>query len=82
MAHASKEKIGLFELLTNKSEKTINVVAVHGLQGDRTHESDSLWLRDFLPTDIPNARIMTFGYDSVGIQAHAVADGPCAHVHN
>ena len=23
-----------------------------------------LWLRDFLPNTIPNARIMTFGYDS------------------
>ena len=23
-----------------------------------------LWLRDFLPLAIPNARIMTFGYDS------------------
>ena len=30
-----------------------------------THAStEKLWLRDFLPLAIPNARIMTFGYDS------------------
>ena len=30
-----------------------------------THDpTGKLWLRDFLPHTIPNARIMTFGYDS------------------
>ena len=29
-----KLNIGLFELLTNEAEKTIDVVAVHGLQGN------------------------------------------------
>ena len=30
-----------------------------------THDSTGkLWLRDFLPQAIPNARIMTFGYGS------------------
>lgn len=66
--HVSKEKIGLFELSYNEGETAIDVVAVHGLQGDAyktwEHENGSLWLRDFLPSDIPNARIMTFGYDS------------------
>jgi hypothetical protein len=23
-----------------------------------------MWLRDFLPDDVPNARILTYGYDS------------------
>jgi hypothetical protein len=23
-----------------------------------------MWLRDFLPQDIPNARILTYGYDA------------------
>ena len=68
VTHVSKEKIGLFELSTHESEKTSVVVAVHGLQGDAyktwEHDNRSLWLRDFLPADIPNARIMTFGYDS------------------
>lgn len=77
VTHVPKEKIGLFELSTNESEKTIDVVAVHGLQGDayRTweHDNGSLWLRDFLPADIPNARIMTFGYDSTIACSKSVA---------
>ena len=75
--HVSKEKIGLFELSTNESEKTVDVVAVHGLQGDAyktwEHDNGSLWLRDFLPADIPNARIMTFGYDSTVAFSKSVA---------
>ena len=48
------------------------MVAIHGLGGhphstwmatnDRGEEK--LWLRDFLPDDLPKARIMTFGYSS------------------
>ncbi|KAI9764475.1 MAG: hypothetical protein M1840_008401 [Geoglossum simile] len=46
-----------------------DVVAVHGLNGDPkntwTHyETNAFWLKDFLPQDVPNARIMTFGYNS------------------
>ena len=46
-----------------------SIVAVHGLCGDPfdtwTEEtSNKLWLRDFLPSQVPNTRIMSFGYDS------------------
>ena len=46
------------------------MVAVHGLCGDPhdtwTEEaSKKLWLQDFLPSQVPNTRIMTFGYDSL-----------------
>jgi hypothetical protein len=64
------EKIGLFELAKGKhdDEKTIDVVAVHGLQGDSyqtwTHENGTMWLESILPDKIPYARIMTFGYNS------------------
>lgn len=27
-------------------------------------ENDRLWLRDFVPTSIPEARILTYGYNS------------------
>jgi hypothetical protein len=42
---------------------------MHGLTGDRistwTHARTGVFLpADFLAVDIPNARIMTFGYDS------------------
>ena len=54
-----------------------SIVAVHGLGGHATttwtHDSTGkLWLRDFLPHTIPNARIMTFGYDSRVIGTRSV----------
>ena len=45
-----------------------SIVAVHGLGGDAYgtwSDVDRFWLRDFLPSQIPRARIMTYGYDSV-----------------
>src|SRR5438034_1035627 len=59
--------------LINPSKSTSanprSVVAVHGLGGDAygtwTHENGKLWLRDFLPFQVPEARIFTYGYDSV-----------------
>lgn len=60
--------MGLIRLSTNKKEKVIDLVAIHGLQGDAyqtwKHANGSLWFVGFLPTNIPVARIMTFGYDS------------------
>ncbi len=64
----NKQNIGLFELSSKETVKNTDVVAVHGLQGDAyklwEHDNGSLWLRDFLPADVPEARIMTFAYDS------------------
>ena len=31
-----------------------------------------LWLRDFLPLAIPNARIMTFGYDARVVDSRSI----------
>ena len=46
-----------------------SIIAVHGLCGDPfgtwTEEtSGKLWLRDFLPSQVPKTRIMSYGYDS------------------
>lgn len=45
-----------------------SVVAIHGLGGDAyrtwTHENKKLWLQDFLPSQVPEARILSYGYDS------------------
>ncbi|KAF4465865.1 ankyrin repeats (3 copies) domain-containing [Fusarium albosuccineum] len=65
------EKHGLFRLHPhgyNPSDCDVDIVAFHGLSGDAfktwTDKDGHLWLRDSLPEHIPNARIMTFGYDS------------------
>ncbi|KAL6240249.1 hypothetical protein RBB50_012854 [Rhinocladiella similis] len=47
----------------------LDIVAVHGLGGDAINtwtqpKSKKFWLRDFLPQQIPGARIMTFGYNA------------------
>lgn len=45
-----------------------SIVAVHGLGGHPfrtwTHKNQCCWPRDLLSVDIPDARIMTFGYDA------------------
>ena len=53
-------------------------MAVHGLGGDweRTWTDDNgkLWLRDFLPFQLPNAKIMSYGYNSEVVFSKAVTD--------
>lgn len=72
-----RERVGLFNLSEDNDGKSIDVVAVHGLQGDPyktwEHDNGSIWLRDFLPADIPLARIMTFGYESTVAFSKSVA---------
>jgi hypothetical protein len=44
-----------------------SIIAVTGLAGHAIGSwslGSRLWLRDFLPEDVPTARILTYGYDS------------------
>lgn len=46
-----------------------SIIAVTGLAGHafgswRSRKTGKMWLRDILPTDLPHARIMTYGYDT------------------
>ena len=55
--------------LCSTSNAYSSIVAVHGLCDDPfdtwTEEaSQKLWLRDFLPSQVPGTRIMSYGYDS------------------
>ena len=47
-----------------------SIVAVHGLGGHpydtwTEEKSGKMWLRDFLPSQVPRTRIMSYGYDSL-----------------
>jgi len=65
-------KYGLFLLNRDIGQQArkynFDVVAVHGLGGDAyrtwTHDNGKLWLRDFLPEDLPSVRVFTYGYNS------------------
>ncbi|KAL1999850.1 hypothetical protein VTN02DRAFT_3893 [Thermoascus thermophilus] len=58
--------------LASGEDPNIDIIAVHGLNphdkayhAEETWKSgDKLWLRDFLPSQLPRARILLFGYNS------------------
>lgn len=46
-----------------------DIVAIHGINGDKeatwtSKITGKLWLRDFLPRDVPGARVFSFSYDA------------------
>ncbi|KAA8913656.1 hypothetical protein FN846DRAFT_929114 [Sphaerosporella brunnea] len=55
--------------LYSAENPTVDIIAVTGLAGHaygswKSRTQNQMWLRDFLPSDLPNVRILTFGYDS------------------
>lgn len=61
----------------------VKLVAVHGLDGGPvfswTADNKKLWLQDFLPGDIPHARILTYGYDG---RTHDSSPLSCQRLHD
>lgn len=54
-------------------------MAVHGLNGDlentwTSQKTHAFWLKDFLPRDVPDARIMTFGYNADAVFGNTTAN--------
>jgi hypothetical protein len=46
-----------------------SIVAVHGLDGEPTKtwtdpKTKAFWIKDYLPQDVPDARILNFGYNA------------------
>ncbi|PVF91216.1 hypothetical protein CPB86DRAFT_719899, partial [Serendipita vermifera] len=66
-ADSKRNELGFKELSPGR-DPVVDIVAIHGLDGHRetswTAENGTMWLKDLLPLDIPNARILTYGYDS------------------
>ncbi|KAF2434895.1 hypothetical protein EJ08DRAFT_581701, partial [Tothia fuscella] len=56
------------KVVAEGEQPVVDIIAVHGLNGHRdntwTAANDIHWLRDLLLTDIPNARIICWGYDA------------------
>ncbi|KAF8860797.1 hypothetical protein BDZ45DRAFT_740937 [Acephala macrosclerotiorum] len=56
-------------------QDAVDIVAVHGPGGHRTHTwtdpvTRTLWLRDFIPKRIQTARVLSFGYTLRGFFGH------------
>ncbi|RDW70414.1 hypothetical protein BP5796_08811 [Coleophoma crateriformis] len=73
-AGEGERQCGMF-CIVNKSPtdpQVVDVVALHGLNGHyqrtwtaKTSDGTKVnWLKDLLPAQIPNARVLSFGYDS------------------
>ncbi|KAI9777234.1 MAG: hypothetical protein M1839_008964 [Geoglossum umbratile] len=83
-ADGDEGRYGMFILEDKPEDETglVDIVAIHGLTGHYRNtwraKSDSgkehNWLKDFLPQEIPNARIMSFGYNSAVQFSKSVAD--------
>ncbi|KAJ6058350.1 uncharacterized protein N7446_007933 [Penicillium canescens] len=60
---------GITPLYEDEKGADIDVIAVTGLGGHalgswKSRNSDEVWLRDFLPGDMPNIRVLLYGYDT------------------
>ncbi|KFZ10879.1 hypothetical protein V502_07874 [Pseudogymnoascus sp. VKM F-4520 (FW-2644)] len=67
----SRDFFGFTPLYVPPKEKgpiAADIIAVTGLGGHAygswSHSDERMWLRDYLPKDAPNARILTYGYQS------------------
>lgn len=59
----------------------VDVVAVHGLNGDATDtwtdtKTKAFWLKDFLPSDLLGARIVSFNNNADAGFCNTIADVP------
>jgi hypothetical protein len=63
------------KVLFDPLDAAVDIVFVHGLTGDRERTWTSpvngvCWPRDLLPAFLPDARVLTFGYDAYVMQKH------------
>ena len=79
------DELGVVELVTSglregffhcTDEWGFSIVAIHGLGGyvyTSWKDRGKIWLRDFGPAQISNARVISFGYDSLVASSKSVA---------
>ncbi|KAF8513848.1 hypothetical protein BU17DRAFT_95025 [Hysterangium stoloniferum] len=66
--------------IADPRQSNIDIVFIHGLDGHRvksyTHtRSGEKWLRDFLPSDLRQARILSFGYNGYTEHRNQFSEG-------
>lgn len=85
---SNEEKFGLFEFQSESTKCFVDVIAVHGLGGhyektwtsvpvaptSETPETPCIWLKDLIPSEIPDARILSFGYNSAVALSKSIGD--------
>ncbi|KAJ5894279.1 hypothetical protein N7495_005970 [Penicillium taxi] len=60
---------GITPLYEDESGADVDIIAIpglgsHALGSWKSTDSDEVWLRDFLPKDLPNIRVLLYGYDT------------------
>ncbi|WYZ38338.1 hypothetical protein EsH8_III_000252 [Colletotrichum jinshuiense] len=60
---------GITPLFEDSNGAAVDIIAVpglgsHALGSWKCSHSDDVWLRDFLPHDVPNIRVLLYGYDT------------------
>ena len=75
----------LYEIFTpiNNDRTDIDIVAIHGLMGNPyttwtkgRDPNGTPWISQFLPSQVPHARILSYGYDSNIVRSSSVAGIP------
>lgn len=63
-----KDFYGFTPLYTPEGHIDVDIIAITGLAGHAfgswSTANQRMWLRDFLPRDLPQARVLLYGYDS------------------
>ncbi|KAI1085938.1 P-loop containing nucleoside triphosphate hydrolase protein [Rostrohypoxylon terebratum] len=79
---ATEWPVGL-DVVYDSPEASLDIVAIHGLNGHRektwTADNGVHWLRDLLPKDLPTVRILTWGYDA---NTHASDRVSCQYLYD